>query len=190
MKQKEFENLGKNEIFERIKVEYAQKAKYDYVTGIVFGLLCLAIIIFNAYFFFTRGDSPSFVFLSGILLLMSLEKVLSSLKAKKIVKASNAEEMLSLNDTFNLRIGKWIPFIVVPALFLIGYLIYHMITETNIERFGVVLFWLIIAFLVLCFIFLLMMLLPLKGNAKDIGWKDEAIVRLRELVEKEKKDTL
>ena len=190
MEQKEFENLGKNELFEKIKVEYAQNAKYDFVIGIVCGLLCLAIIIFDAYYFFTRGDSPSFVFLSGILLLMSLEKVLSSLKAKKIVKASNAEEMLSLNDTFNLRIGRWIPFIVVPALFLIGYLIYHIITETNIERFGVVQFWLIIAFLVLCFFILLMMFFPIKGNAKNFGWKDEAIERLSELVEKERKDTL
>ena len=190
MKKIKFENLSKDELFEKIKEEYAQKAKNDFVIGIVLALICLAIIIFEGYLFFTKGESISFVLAFAITLVISLEKVLFSLKAKKIVKAKNAEEMLSLNDTFNLKAGKWIPFIVVFGLFLTGYVIYHMLTEINIERFGVVLFWLTIAFLVLCFIFLLMMLLPLKGKAKDIGWKDEPIVRLCELVEKEKQDTL
>ncbi len=185
MKQKELENLSKEELFEKIKAEYARKAKLGFVMGIVYGLLCLATFI--VYCFLTECDSSELLFLSGILLVISLEKVLFSLKAKKIVKANNAEEMLSLNDTFNLKIGKCLPFIAVLGLFLIGYAIYHMLTETNIERFGVFLFWLIIALFVLCFVFLLIILV--KGNAKDIGWKDEPIERLRELVEKEKQDT-
>ena len=188
MKKIKFENLSKDELFEKIKEEYAQKAKYDFVIGIVLALICLAIIIFEGYLFFTKGESISFVLAFAITLVISLEKVLFSLKAKKIVKANNAEEMLSLNDTFNLKIGKCLPFIAVLGLFLIGYAIYHMLTETNIERFGVFLFWLIIALFVLCFVFLL--IIPVKGNAKDIGWKDEPIERLRELVEKEKQDTL
>ena len=125
---------------------------------------------------------------------MPLEKILSSLQAKKIMKAENAEELLSRYDAYTNRLGKSLPFIVVLALFLIGYVIYHMITETNIERFGVVLFWLIIAFLVLCFILVFILLLVViiltKGEAMDVGLKDSAIERLRELVEKEKQDTL
>lgn len=189
MKQKEFENLSKDELFEKIKAENVQKAKYDLIIGIVCGLLLLAIIIFDLYFFFTKGDSLSFVILSGIFLVMSLEKILFSVIAKKLIKAENAEELLSRYDAYTNRLRKFLPFIVVLALFLIGYVIYHMITETNIERFGVVLFWLTMAVLVLCFIFLLMMIIPMKGNVKDVGWKDNSIERLRELVEQEKQDT-
>ena len=105
------------------------------------------------------------------------------------MKAKNAEELLSRYDAYTSKIGKCLPFITVPALFLNGYVIYGMLTETDIERFGVVLFWLIIAFLVLCFIFLLMMIIPVKGNARDVGWKDDAIVRLRELVDNEQQNT-
>ena len=49
MKQTEFENLSKNELFEKIKAEYAQKAKNYFVTCIFFGLLCLATIVANVY---------------------------------------------------------------------------------------------------------------------------------------------
>ena len=198
MKKIEFENLSKDELFEKIKAEYAQKAKHNFVKGIVFGLLCLAIIIFEAYYFFTKGDSLSFSFvlLFAITLVMCIEKSLLFLRAKKLVKAENAEEMLSLYDTFNLKAVKWFPFfpfIAIAALIFNGYVIYDLIATTNIERFGVVLFWLIIAFLVLCFIFILfafMFIIAIKkGNAKKIGWKDEPpIARLRELVEKEKQD--
>ena len=200
MKKIEFENLSKDELFEKIKAEYAQKAKHNFVKGIVFGLLCLAMIIFEAYYFFTKGDSLSFSFvlLFAITLVMCNEKCLLFLRAKKLVKAENAEEMLSLYDTFNLKAVRWFPlfpFIAVAALFFNGYVIYDMIATTNIERFGVVLFWLIIAFLVLCFIFLIFLLMfiiaIIKGNAKKIGWKDEPpIAHLRELVEKEKQDSL
>ena len=116
------------------------------------------------------------------------------------MKAENAEDLLSRYDANTKKIGKWISFIgirfiAVPALFLIGYLIYHMITEINIERFGVVLFWLIITFYVLCFIllcflFLWMMIIPMKGKAKGIGWKDDSIECLRELIANEQQDTL
>ena len=186
MRKKELENLGKDELFEKIKSEYAQKAKYGLVTGIVFGLLWLAITIFTVYF---KADSFSLVLMSVILLVITLEKGLSSLKAKNIMKAENAEELLSRHDAYTSKIGKCLPFITAPALFLNGYVIYGMLTETDIERFGVVLFWLIIAFLVLCFIFLLMMIIPAKGNARDVGWKDDAIVRLRELVDNERQNT-
>ena len=196
MKLKEFENLSKDELFEKIKAEYAQKAKHNFVQGIFYGLLCLAMII--AYFYFTKGDSLSFVILSGIFLMMFLLQVILSLKAKNMMKSENAEELLSRYDANTNIITMWIPFfpfIAVAALFFNGYVIYDMIATTNIERFGVVLFWLIIAFLVLCFIiliFLLMFIIAIiKGNAKKIGWKDEPpIAHLRELVEKEKQDSL
>lgn len=184
MEQKEFENLGNDELFEKIKTEYARKAKLGFVMGIVYGLLCLAAIIAS------EGESSELFLLSGILLVISFEKILFSLMDKNIMKAENAEELLSRYDAYTNKIGKSLPFIVVPALFLCGYVICHMITETDIERFGVVQFWLLIALFVLCFIFLLMMLFPLNGNAKTIGWKDEPIEHLRELVEKEKQDTL
>ena len=191
MRKKELENLGKDELFEKIKSEYAQKAKYGLVTGIVFGLLWLAILIFNVY---SLADySFPLVLMSVILLVITLEKVLFSLMAKIIKKAENAEELLSRYDAYTNKLGKCLPFITVPALFLNGSVIYSMFTETNIERFGVVLFWLSIAFLVLCFIFLLMTLLMIitaKGNARDVGWKDDAIVRLRELVDNEQQNTL
>ena len=188
MRKKELENLGKDELFEKIKSEYAQKAKYGLVTGIVFGLLCLAISIFTVCFL--PDYSFSLVLMSVLLLVITLEKGLSSLMAKNIMKAENAEELLSRHDAYTNKIGKCLPFIAVPALFLNGYVIYDMLTETDIERFGVVLFWLSIAFLVLCFIFLLMMIIPVKGNAKCVGWKDDAIVRLRELVDNEQQNTL
>lgn len=189
MIKKELENLGKDELFEKIKAEYARKAKYQIVTGIVFGLLWLAITFFTVYYVYFKADSSPFVLLSVILLVITLEKGLSSLMAKNIMKAKNAEELLSRHDAYTNKIGKCLPFIAVPALFLIGYLIFHMITQTNIERFGVVLFWLIIAFLVLCFIILLMMVIPMKGNAKGVCWKDDAFERLRELVDNEQQDT-
>ncbi len=192
MKQVEFESFSKEELFEKIKAEYARKAKYDFVTGIVFGILCLV----NVYFL---GDYtfPS-VLMPVILLVITLNKVLFSLMAKNIMKAKNAEELLSRYDAYTNKLGKctnklgkFLPFIAVLALFLIGYVIYNMLTETDIERFGVVLFWLLIAVLVLCFIFLLMMIIPMKGNAKGVGCKkDDAIERLRELVANEKQDTL
>lgn len=188
MRKQELENLGKDGLFEKIKAEYAQKAKYDFVTGIIFGLLGLAILIFNVYFL--ADYSFPLVLMSVILLVITLEKVLFSLMAKNIKKAENAEELLSRYDAYTNKLGKCLPFITVPALFLNGYVIYSMFTETNIERFGVVLFWLSIAFLVLCFIFLLMMIIPVKGNAKYVGWKDDAIVRLRELVDNEQQNTL
>ena len=110
------------------------------------------------------------------------------------MKAENAEALLSRYDTYTNKIGKFLPLITVLALFLIGYGIYHMITETDIERFGAVMFWLIIAFgvlcFIICFIILLMMIIPMKGNAKYVGWKDDAIVRLRELVVNEQQDAL
>ena len=190
MKQIELENLSKDELFEKIKEKYARKAKYDFVTGIVFGILCLV----NVYFL---GDYtfPSFL-MPIILLVIALGMVLFSLMAKKIMKAENAEELLSRYDAYTNKLGKCLPFITVPALFLNGYVIYSMLTATNIERFGAVLFWLIIVFLVLCFLvlcflFLFMMMILVKGNnAKRIGRKDEAIERLRELVNNDQQDTL
>ena len=194
MKQKEFENLSKDELFEKIKAEYAKKAKDDFVTCIFFGLLCLATIVANVY---AGVFSFSWVLLFVIFLVITLEKVLSYLLAKGIMRAKNAEELLSRYDaytTYTKKIGKWRPVIAAPALFLIGYVIYNMLTEINIERFGVILFWLIIAFLVLSFILvfilLLVMIILTKGKAMDVGLKDSAVERLRELVEKEKQDTL
>ena len=193
MRNKELENLGKDELFEKIKSEYAPKAKHDFVTGVVFGLLWLAItILFNVCF---KADySFPLVLFSVMLLVITLENVLFSLMAKNIMKAENAEALLSRYDTYTNKIGKFLPLITVLALFLIGYGIYHMITETDIERFGAVMFWLIIAFgvlcFIICFIILLMMIIPMKGNAKYVGWKDDAIVRLRELVVNEQQDAL
>ena len=195
MKQKELEDLIKD-----IKTEFARKVKFGFVMGIVYGLLCLAAII--VYCFLTECDSSELLFLSGIFLVISFEKFLFSVKNKNIMKAENAEELLSRYDaytTYTNKLGKFLPFITVSALFIIGYVIYHMITEINIERFGVVLFWLIMAFLVLCFIFIflvlcfifkLTMIIPMKENVKNIGRKDDAIERLRELVANEQRDTL
>ena len=203
MKKKEFENLSKDELFEKIKAEYARKAKDDFVTGIILSLIWIPIIIWECYSFFTKGDLVSVAYI--FILVLPLQRILSSLHAKKIMKAENAEVLLSRYDAYTKKlgkclpfIGKCLPFIAILALFLIGYMIYNMLTETDIERFGVVLFWLLIAvlvlcfiFCVLCFIFLLMMIIPMKGNAKGVGCKkDDAIERLRELVTNEKQDTL
>ncbi len=111
------------------------------------------------------------------------------------MKAENAEVLLSRYDAYTKKLGKCLPLIAILALFLIGYMIYNMITQINIERFGAVLFWLIIVFLVLCFLVLcflfLFMMMILKGNnAVRIGWKDAAIERLRELVNNDQQDTL
>ena len=192
MIKKELEKLSKDELFEKIKAEYASKAKRYLV--IVFGLLCLATM------YFLVDNSFSSVLMCVILFVVTLGEVLFFLMAKNIMKAENAEDLLSRYDANTKKIGKWISFIgirfiAVPALFLIGYLIYHMITEINIERFGVVLFWLIITFYVLCFIllcflFLWMMIIPMKGKAKGIGWKDDSIECLRELIANEQQDTL
>lgn len=197
MKKKEFENLSKDELFEKIKEKYARKAKYDFVTGIVFGILCLVYVYFLGDYTF-----PSFL-MPIILLVIALGKVLFSLMANKIMKAENAEVLLSRYDAYTKKLGKctkklgkFLPFIAILALFLTGYMIYNMITQINIERFGAVLFWLIIVFLVLCFLvmcflFLFMMMILVKGNnAKRIGRKDEAIERLRELVNNDQQDTL
>lgn len=197
MKKKEFENLSKDELFEKIKDKYARKAKYDFVTGIVFGILCLVYVYFLGDYTF-----PSFL-MPIILLVIALGKVLFSLMANKIMKAENAEVLLSRYDAYTKKLGKctkklgkFLPFIAILALFLIGYMIYNMITQINIERSGAVLFWLIIVFLVLCFLvlcflFLFMMMILVKGNnAKRIGRKDEAIERLRELVNNDQQDTL
>lgn len=197
MTKKEFENLSKDELFEKIKEKYARKAKYDFVIGIVFGILCLVYVYFLGDYTF-----PSFL-MPIILLVIALGKVLFSLMANKIMKAENAEVLLSRYDAYTKKLGKctkklgkFLPFIAILALFLIGYMIYNMITQINIERFGAVLFWLIIVFLVLCFLvlcflFLFMMMILVKGNnAKRIGRKDEAIERLRELVNNEQQDTL
>ena len=72
----------------------------------------------------------------------------------------------------------FVVFIVVLVLFLIGYVIYKMITDIN----GYGFFWLLVAIIV----GQTMMDIPVKGNA---CWKDR-IERLRKLVEKEKQDTL
>lgn len=199
MKQIELENLSKDELFEKIKAEYASKAKRYLVTGIVFGLFCLANMYFSVDYSFSS------VLMCVILFVVTLGAVLFFLMAKNIMKAENAEDLLSRYDANTKKIGKWIsfiavpyivvPFIAVPALFLIGYQIYHMITDINIERFWVVLFWLIITFYVLCFILLCflslwMMCIPMKGKAKGIGWKDDSIECLRELVANEQQDTL
>ena len=186
MKQIELENLSKDELFEKIKAEYASKAKRYLVTGIVFGLFCLANMYFSVDYSFSS------VLMCVILFVVTLGAVLFFLMAKNIMKAENAEDLLSRYDAIPYIV---VPFIAVPALFLIGYLIYHMITDINIERFGVVLFWLIITFYVLCFILLCflslwMMCIPMKGKAKGIGWKDDSIECLRELVANEQQDTL
>lgn len=173
MKQKEVENLIKD-----IKTEFARKAKLGFVMGIIYGLLCLAAII--VYCFLTECDSSELFFLSGILLVISIEKFLFSIKDKNIMKAENAEELLSRYDaSYTNKIGKWIPFIAVLCLFLIGYVIYNLITDINYGT-----FWLI----VVIFVVLTMMDIPVKGNV--IGRNDVLIERLRELVEKEKQDTL
>ena len=200
MKKKEFENLSKDELFEKIKAEYARKAKDDFVTGIILSLIWIPIIIWECYSFFTKGDLVSVAYI--FILVLPLQRILSSLHAKKIMKAENAEVLLSRYDAYTKKLGKctkklgkFLPFIAILALFLIGYMIYNMITQINIERFGAVLFWLIIVFLVLCFLVLcflfLFMMMILKGNnAKRIGWKDAAIERLRELVNNDQQDTL
>ena len=172
MKQKELENLIKD-----IKTEFARKAKFGFVMGIVYGLLCLASSI--VYCFLTECDFSELLFLSGILLVISFEKFLFSVKNKNIMKAENAEELLSRYDAYNNKIGKCFPFIVVLVLLLIGYVIYNMITGINEYRF----FWLIVALLLLR-----MMDIPVKGNV--IGRNDVLIERLRKLVEKEQQDTL
>ena len=180
MEQKEFENR-KDEIFEETKTEFARKAKYDFVMGIIYGLLCLAGII--VYYFFTEGESSDIFLLSGILLVISIKEFLFSTMYKNIMKAENAEELLSRYDAYTNKIGKWIPFIAVLCLCLIGYVIYNMITDINNERNGYTMFWLIVAFLVLW--------LMTDIRVKAIGWKkDVPIMRLRELVEKERLDTL
>jgi hypothetical protein len=200
MKKKEFENLSKDELFEKIKAEYARKAKDDFVTGIILSLIWIPIIILECYSFFTKGDLVSVAYI--FILVLPLQRILSSLHAKKIMKAENAEVLLSRYDAYTKKLGKCtkklgkcLPLIAILALFLIGYMIYNMITQINIERFGAVLFWLIIVFLVLCFLVLcflfLFMMMILKGNnAKRIGWKDAAIERLRELVNNDQHDTL
>jgi hypothetical protein len=200
MKKKEFENLSKDELFEKIKAEYARKAKDDFVTGIILSLIWIPIIIWECYSFFTKGDLVSVAYI--FILVLPLQRILSSLHAKKIMKAENAEVLLSRYDAYTKKLGKCtkklgkcLPLIAILALFLIGYMIYNMITQINIERFGAVLFWLIIVFLVLCFLVLcflfLFMMMILKGNnAKRIGWKDAAIERLRELVNNDQQDTL
>ena len=173
MKQKELENLIKD-----IKTEFARKAKFGFVMGIVYGLLCLASII--VYCFLTECDFSELLFLSGILLVISFEKFLFSVKNKNIMKAENAEELLSRYDaSYPNKIAKCLPFIAVLVLFLIGYVIYKMITGINGYRF----FWLIVAFLVGQ-----TMDIPVKGNV--IGRNDVLIERLRKLVEKEQQDTL
>ena len=193
MKKKEFENLSKDELFEIIKAEYARKAKDDFVTGIILSLIWIPIIIWECYSFFTKGDLVSVAYI--FILVLPLQRILSSLHAKKIMKAENAEVLLSRYDAYTKKLGKCLPLIAILALFLIGYMIYYMITQINIERFGAVLFGLIIVFLVLCFLVLcflfLFMMMILKGNnAKRIGWKDAAIERLRELVNNDQQDTL
>ena len=193
MKKKEFENLSKDELFEKIQAEYARKAKDDFVTGIILSLIWIPIIIWECYSFFTKGDLVSVAYI--FILVLPLQRILSSLHAKQIMKAENAEVLLSRYDAYTKKLGKCLPFIAILALFLIGYMIYNMITQINIERFGAVLFWLIIVFLVLCFLVLcflfLFMMMILKGNnAKRIGWKDAAIERLRELVNTDQQDTL
>ena len=174
MKQIEFENFSKEELFEKIKAEYARKAKLGFVMGIVYGLLCLATFI--VYCFLTECDSSELLFLSGIFLVISFEKFLFS--DNNIMKAENAEELLSRYDAYTNKIRKCLPFIVVLVLFLIGYVIYKMITDIN----GYGFFWLLVAIIV----GQTMMDIPVKGNA---CWKDR-IERLRKLVEKEKQDTL
>lgn len=174
MKQVELENLIKD-----IKTEFARKAKLGFVMGIVYGLLCLAT--FNVYCFLTECDSSELLFYSGILLVVSFVKFLFSVKNKNIMKAENAEELLSRYDaSYPNKIGKCLPFIVILVLFLIGYVIYKMITDINGYRF----FWLIVAIIV----GQTMMDIPVRGNV--IGRNDVLIERLRKLVEKEKQDTL
>ena len=168
MKQIELENLSKD-----IKTEFARKAKLGFVMGIVYGLLCLATFI--VYCFLTECDSSELLFLSGIFLVISFEKFLFS--DNNIMKAENAEELLSRYDAYTNKIRKFLPFIVVLVLFLIGYVIYKMITDIN----GYGFFWLFVAIIV----GQTMMDIPVKGNA---CWKDR-IERLRKLVEKEKQDT-
>ncbi len=177
MKQVEFEIFSKEELFEKIKAEYARKAKLGFVNGIVYGLLCLATFI--VYCFLTECDSSELLFLSGILLVISFIKFLFSVKNKNIMKAENAEELLSRYDaSYPNKIGKCLPFIIVLVLFLIGYVIYKMITDIN----GYGFFWLLVAIIV----GQTMMDIPVKGNA---CWKDR-IERLRELVNNDQQDTL
>lgn len=176
MKQKELEDLIKD-----IKTEFARKAKFGFVMGIVYSLLCLASII--VYCFLTECDSSELFFLSGICLVISIKEFLFPLMAKNIMKAENAEELLSRYDAYNNKIGKCFPFIVVLVLLLIGYVIYNMITAIKNEN-GYGSFWVIAAILVV----LKMMDIPVKGNI--IGRNDVLIERLRQLVEEEKQDTL
>lgn len=174
MKQKELEDLIKD-----IKTEFARKVKFGFVMGIVYGLLCLAAII--VYCFLTECDSSELLFLSGIFLVISFEKFLFSVKNKNIMKAENAEELLSRYDaSYPNKIGKCFLFNVVLVLFLMGYAIYKMITDINGYGFSL----LIVAFVV----GQTMMDIPVKGNV--IGRNDVLIERLRKFVEQEKQDTL
>ena len=177
MKQKELDNLIKD-----IKTEFARKAKFGFVMGIVYGLLCLATIIM--FCFLAECDSSEILFLSVIFLVISIKEFLFPLMAKNIMKAENAEELLSRYDAYYTnKIGKCFPYIVVLVLLLIGYVFYNMITAIKNEN-GYVFFWLVVAFLVGQTI----MDIPVRGNV--IGRNDVLIQRLRELVKKEKQDTL
>jgi hypothetical protein len=176
MKQKELENLIKD-----IKTEFARKAKFGFVMGITYGLLFLAAIIM--FCFLAECDSSEILFLSVIFLVISIKEFLFPLMAKNIMKAENAEELLSRYDAYNNIIGKCFPFIVVLVLLLFGYVIYNMITAIKNEN-GYGTFWVIVAILV----GQRMMDIPVKGNV--IGRNDVLIERLRKLVEKEQQDTL
>ena len=175
MKQKELDNLIKD-----IKTEFARKAKFGFVKGIFYGLLCLATII--VYCFLAECDSSELLFLSGFFLVISIKEFLFPLMAKNIMKAENAEELLRRYDAYNNKIGKCFPFIVVLVLLLIGYVIYNLITAIKNEN-GYGFFWLMVALFLVT-----IMDIPVKGNV--IGRNDVPIERLRKLVEEEKQDTL
>ena len=176
MEQKEFENR-KDEIFEETKTEFARKAKLGFVKGIFYGLLCLATIIM--YCFLAECDSSELLFLSGIFLVISIKEFLFSIKAKNIMKAENAEELLSRYDaSYTNKIGKCFPFIVVLVLLLFGYVFYNMITAIKNEN-GYGFFWVIVAFL-------------MAQKMMDISVKRNVPITrvLRDIVEKEKQVTL
>ena len=173
MEQKEFENR-KDEIFEETKTEFARKAKLGFVKGIFYGLLCLATIIM--YCFLAECDSSELLFLSGFFLVISIKEFLFPIKAKNIMKAENAEELLSRYDAYTNKIDKWFPFYIVLVLLLFGYVFYNMITAIKNEN-GYGFFWVIVAFL------MVQMDISVKRNVP--------ITRvLRDIVEKEKQVTL
>lgn len=179
MKQQEFENLNKEDLFLFIKNKHANMAKKELIFIVVVAVLMLV----PAIYLFSIQQSKEAFFLLSILFLVTNIPLVDYWKFKKTGRFDDAEGLLNWYDKLSNKSSLWRQILIIPASLAVGYILGFIIHNIEIENLD--LGWYILALLLLLAFMFALLSWILAYKEKDF-FKDEYIKRLQELIDKEK----